>query len=105
MKFASVEFLEKLPLPADEKWKDGVWFIEAFSKDDFKLEFFALRGVDYQTPHSQDEFYIIIGGTANLIKEDETINCQTGDALFVAAGAKHHFENISDDFAAWVIFF
>lgn len=105
MKFSPENFLGKLPLPADEKWKDGVWFTGAFRKGEFELEFFAPRGADYQTPHEKDEFYIIARGTANLIKEGEAISCQTGDALFVAAGEAHHFEDFSDDFATWVIFF
>jgi mannose-6-phosphate isomerase-like protein (cupin superfamily) len=105
MKFTIDELRARLPLPADGKWKDGVWFTSAFTKGDFELEFFAPRGHDYQTPHEKDEFYIIVSGTADLIKPGETINCRTGDALFVAAGEEHHFENFSDDFAAWVIFF
>jgi len=105
MKFSIEEFRARLPLPADEKWKDGVWFTNAFTKGDFELEFFAPRGKDYQPPHEKDEFYIIVGGTADLIKAGETIDCRIGDALFVAAGEDHHFENISDDFATWVIFF
>ncbi len=105
MKFTTNEFLAKLPLPADEKWKDGVWFTNAFTKGAFELEFFAPRGTDYQTPHEKDEFYIIISGAADLIKENEIINCQIGDAIFVEAGEKHYFEKISDDFATWVIFF
>lgn len=105
MKFSAADFLAKLPLPADEKWKDGIWFTNAFTKNEFELEFFAPRGQDYQTPHEKDEFYIIVSGTADLITENEIINCQPGDALFVAAGKAHHFENISEDFATWVIFF
>jgi mannose-6-phosphate isomerase-like protein (cupin superfamily) len=105
MKFTIEEFRGKLPLPADEKWKDGVWFTNAFTKGDFELEFFAPRGKDYQTPHEKDEFYIIVSGTADLITENESVNCKIGDALFVAEGELHHFENISEDFAAWVIFF
>ena len=105
MKLTSEEFLGKLPLPPNKKWKDGVWFTNAFTKGNFELEFFSPRGTDYQTPHEKDEFYIIINGTADLIKEKETVNCKVGDAIFVEAGEKHHFENISDDFAAWVAFF
>lgn len=105
MKFTHEEFLSRLSLPADDKWKDGVRFIKAFSKENFELEFFAPRGTDNQTPHTKDEFYIIAAGSANLIKENEMINCKAGDALFVAAGAEHHFANISDNFATWVIFF
>lgn len=105
MKFEIKEFLAKLPLPADKKWKEGVWFTNAFAKGNFQLEFFAPRGNDYQTPHEKDEFYIIVSGTADLITEDKTINCAIGDAVLVRAGDLHHFENISDDFATWVIFF
>lgn len=32
MKFTIDEFLAKLPLPADEKWKNGVWDVEALRK-------------------------------------------------------------------------
>jgi quercetin dioxygenase-like cupin family protein len=105
MKFSFEEHAAKLPLPANEKWKDGVWFVNSFTKGDFELEFFAPRGTDYQTPHEKDEFYIIVSGTAVLMKENETVECSVGDAIFVEAGEKHHFENISDDFATWVIFF
>lgn len=105
MKFSPEELLSKLPLPKNEKWKDGVWFSNVFSKGNFELEFFAPRGKDYQTPHEKDEFYIIVNGSADLIKDSEVVNCQIGDAVFVAAGENHHFENISDDFATWVIFF
>ena len=97
--------MKRLPLPADEKWKDGVPFVNAFAKGEFVLEYFAPRGKDYQTAHEKDEFYIIVSGTADLIEESETISCKTGDAIFVPAGEDHHFENISDDFATWVIFF
>jgi mannose-6-phosphate isomerase-like protein (cupin superfamily) len=105
MKFTIEEFLAKLPRPANEKWKDGVWFTNAFSKGDFELEFFAPRGRDYQTPHDKDEFYIIVRGAADLLIENEKIPCALGDALFVPAKIEHHFENMSDDFAAWAIFF
>ena len=105
MKFGIEEFRQRLPLPADEKWKDGVWFTNAFTKSNFELEFFAPRGNDYQTPHEKDEFYIIVSGSADLLKENETVSCRLGDAIFVGAGEPHHFENISDDFATWVIFF
>ena len=29
----------------------------------------------------------------------------SGDAFFVEAGVRHHFENFTDDFATWAIFF
>ena len=105
MKLTPEQFLARLPLPANEKWKDGLWHTTAFQKGELELEFFAPRGTDYQTPHEKDEFYFIIAGSADLIRETETVSCSVGDAVFVPAGEPHHFENISADFAAWVIFF
>ncbi|HLM01360.1 MAG TPA: hypothetical protein VK400_09940, partial [Pyrinomonadaceae bacterium] len=67
MRFTIKEFLEKLPLPADEKWKDGVWDVEPFEKGNVTLVFFAPRGADYQTFHEKDEFYFIARGAAELI--------------------------------------
>lgn len=105
MKFAADEFLKKLPLAANEKWKDGVWFIESFRKGKVTLEFFAPRGKDYQTAHDEDEFYFIVCGSGVLIIDGESNDCFPGDAFFVAAKVRHHFERFSDDFATWVILF
>ncbi|MGC2234867.1 MAG: cupin domain-containing protein [Pyrinomonadaceae bacterium] len=105
MKFTPEEFLARLPLPADEKWREGVRFTNVFSKGDFELEFFAPRGKDYQNPHEKDEIYVIARGNGEFVKEDERMTFTAGDVLFVEAGVEHHFENFSDDFATWVIFF
>lgn len=105
MRFSIEEFESQLPLPANEKWKEGVWFTNVFKKGDFELEFFAPNGKDYQTPHDKDEFYIVVRGSAVLVKENERFNCKSGDALFVEVRVSHHFEEMSPDFATWVIFF
>ncbi len=62
-------------------------------------------GVDEQAPHDQDEIYIVQTGTGSLVRGEEIIPFEPGDALFVAAGVDHHFVDFSDDFAAWVIFY
>lgn len=105
MKFTIDEFLEKLPLPADDKWRDGVFDVEPFKKENVTLVFFAPRGTDYQTFHDEDEFYFIARGTGELVIENERFNCAAGDAFFVPAKKEHHFENFSEDFATWAIFF
>ncbi len=65
---------------------------------------YAPRGRDDQTPHRQDEVYIIQCGHGRLRKGVETRDFGPGDVLFVEAGADHRFEEFSDDFAAWAIF-
>ena len=105
MKFTVEEFLAKLPLPATDKWKDGVWDVEPFTKSGVSLVFFAPRGVDYQTSHDEDEFYFVVRGSGELVLGDQRIPCKVGDVLFVEADREHHFENFTDDFASWAVFF
>ena len=68
------------------------------------LEVFAPRGADRQSPHEQDELYIIAGGTARFDHAGAIKPVASGDALFVPAGDLHHFVDMSEDFVTWVIF-
>ena len=105
MKFTVEEFLEKLPLPANEKWQDGIFDVESFKKENISLVFFAPHGTDYQTSHDEDEFYFIVRGAGELIIENERFSCAVGDAFFVPKRVQHHFENFTADFATWAVFF
>ncbi len=105
MKFTIDDFLHKLPLPGNDKWKGGVWDVEPFKKGNVTLVFFAPRETDYQTFHEEDEYYFIARGSGKLVIEEEVFDCATGDAFFVAANLRHHFEDFTDDFATWAIFF
>lgn len=69
------------------------------------IEYFAPQEVDTQTPHKQDEIYVVIHGHSTFYRDDEKTSCRKGDIIFVPAGMEHHFENFSDDFAVWVIFY
>jgi mannose-6-phosphate isomerase-like protein (cupin superfamily) len=58
-----------------------------------------------QTPHEQDEIYVIIRGKGTLIHDGKRNTFQAGDLLFVAAGVEHQFEDIGNDLAVWRIFY
>ena len=58
-----------------------------------------------QTPHEQDEVYVIVRGSGVLVHDGNRDQCQAGDLMFVAAGTDHHFEDFTDDLAVWVVFF
>lgn len=85
--------------------KIGVRFATFFEQGDFLLEYYAPRGHDPQQPHDQDEFYIIERGTGKFSCDGKTMPFAPGDTLFVPAGVVHRFEEFTDDFGAWVIFF
>ena len=80
-------------------------FIAIMKHGSMIVEYYAPKDKDLQTPHRQDELYIIAAGKGTFNRNGEKVTCKTGDVLFVPAGMKHHFENFSNDFATWVIFY
>jgi mannose-6-phosphate isomerase-like protein (cupin superfamily) len=58
-----------------------------------------------QTPHDQDEIYVIIRGHGVLFHDGKRDPFRAGDLLFVAAGTDHHFEDFTEDLAVWVVFY
>ena len=65
---------------------------------------YAPSGIDDQTPHEQDELYIVRRGRADIVKNGERSAVQPDDVIFVEAHAVHRFENMSEDFLTWVVF-
>jgi mannose-6-phosphate isomerase-like protein (cupin superfamily) len=90
---------EKVPTPR------GKPFVELLRHGTMSVEFYAPRGVDTQTPHSQDELYVVVSGSGEFINGPRRHRFGPGDLLFVPAGVEHRFENFSDDFAVWVVFY
>jgi mannose-6-phosphate isomerase-like protein (cupin superfamily) len=58
-----------------------------------------------QTPHAQDEIYVIIRGRGVLIHDGKRDPFESGDLLFVAAGIEHHYEDFTEDLALWRVFY
>lgn len=58
-----------------------------------------------QAPHEQDELYFIIRGSGVLFHNGERSRFEAGDAMFVAAGVEHRFEDFTDDLSVWVVFY
>ena len=46
---------------------------------------------DHQSPHEDDEVYVVLEGRGVLTVEDERIPVEKGKAVFVPAGAEHRF--------------
>lgn len=56
-------------------------------------------------PHDRDEAYIVASGSGTFRRGDERVPFQQGDFLFAAAGVPHRFEEFTEDFQTWLIFF
>jgi len=69
------------------------------------VEIYKPRQTDKQTPHLQDELYVVISGSGEFLNGTVRAPFQPGDILFARAGVEHRFENFTEDFATWVIFY
>ena len=79
--------------------------VEVFGHGTLSVKVYAPRGRDAQTPHTRDEAYVVARGTGEFVSGDTRVPFGPGDFLFAAAGVPHRFENFSDDFAVWVLFY
>ncbi len=70
-----------------------------------ELGYYKPDGVDPQQPHSQDEIYFVQSGSGMFVIGEDRQPFATGEALFVPAGVVHRFEDFTDDFEAWVVFY
>lgn len=84
---------------------DGQLFTTVLEHGSMSVEIYRPDRVDLQQPHEQDELYVVISGTGEFRNGDVKTAFQPGDVLFVPAGVVHHFENFTDDFSTWVIFY
>lgn len=58
-----------------------------------------------QTPHAQDEIYVIVQGRGVLFHDGKRDTFEPGDVMFIAAGTEHRFEDFTEDLAVWVVFY
>ena len=78
---------------------------ELFTHGSLTIEVYRPDRVDRQQPHEQDEVYVVIAGTGEFVNGGTRQPFEPGEVLFVPAGVEHRFEDFSDDFATWVIFY
>ncbi len=76
-----------------------------FGHGTLELRWYAPRGTDRQVPHDRDELYVVVSGHGEFVCGGQRAPFAPGDALFAPAGAEHRFENFSEDFATWVMFY
>jgi len=88
-----------------ERITSGLRSAPLFEHGTLLVKFYAPRGHDAQTRHTRDEVYVIAQGRGIFFDGSERRPFAAGDMLFVAAGITHRFEQFSDDFGTWVMFY
>lgn len=109
MKADFAQLITALPQGGSARYPLGTPFVNALQHGTMSVELFAPNasrlGRDIQQPHTQDELYVVQRGRSAFWLDGERSEVQPGDVLFVPAGAQHRFEEFSDDFVTWVIFY
>ncbi|WP_217351159.1 cupin domain-containing protein [Thalassospira marina] len=104
-------------IPSADKWQASLFeamavlrnqtsprFDVLLKRGTMSVEVYAPQKQDHQTPHRQDELYIIQSGAGIFSRDGQRSPCRAGDVLLVPAGMDHRFEDFTDDFVTWVIF-
>ena len=81
------------------------WIVHLDS-DDLSVGTYSIPagGLDDQTPHTEDEIYVVRAGRATLVTSSGTAEVGPGSVVFVPAMEAHRFTGISEDLALLVIF-
>lgn len=64
----------------------------------------AAGATDPQSPHLEDEVYVVVAGRARVAVGDDEREVRPGDTIFVAATVSHRFHDIVEDLELIVIF-
>jgi mannose-6-phosphate isomerase-like protein (cupin superfamily) len=59
---------------------------------------------DDQTPHAEDELYVVLRGSAVLEVGGEDRPVGPGSTVYVARGVEHRFHSIGEELAVMVVF-
>ena len=61
-------------------------------------------GIDPQSPHLEDEVYVVVGGRARVTVGADEREITPGDTIFVGALVPHRFHDIVKDLELIVVF-
>ena len=85
---------------------DGTHWIEHLTVADLSAGTYSIPagGTDGQEPHTEDEIYVVTAGRAVLQAGGDSAPVGPGSVVYVAAGERHRFTDITEDLAAFVLF-
>lgn len=84
----------------------GATWVEHLRVPDLSVGTYCLPagGEDEQSPHTEDEIYIVAAGRATLLSGGEEAAVGPGSVIYVPAGEVHRFTDIAEDLAVVVVF-
>ncbi|MDQ2814179.1 MAG: cupin domain-containing protein [Actinomycetota bacterium] len=93
------------PPDGNEPGEPNHWVVH-LNSEDLSLGTYSIPagGLDDQSPHTEDEIYVVQSGRATLVTDSGTAQVGPGSVVFVPAGETHRFTGILEDLALVVVF-
>jgi mannose-6-phosphate isomerase-like protein (cupin superfamily) len=84
----------------------GTPYLDFIKSDSMSVGLYVLEAgaTDGQSPHTEDEVYVVLEGRSKFTAADETRAVAAGDVIFVAAGVVHRFHDITERLRLIVVF-
>jgi mannose-6-phosphate isomerase-like protein (cupin superfamily) len=81
-------------------------YVPQFASKDLSVGTYSIPagGVDDQSPHDEDEIYVVTAGKAVISCDSGSSPVGPGSVIFVPAGEGHRFVDIGEDLALLVFF-
>jgi mannose-6-phosphate isomerase-like protein (cupin superfamily) len=92
--------------PDDGEPGDLNHWVVHLNSEDLSLGTYSIPagGLDDQTPHTEDEIYVVQSGYATLVTTSGAVEVGPGSVVFVPAGETHMFVDIIEDLSLIVVF-
>lgn len=92
-------------LDAERAANEGA-YLRFLTERNMSVGLYALDpgATDTQSPHGQDEVYLVVSGRAAITVGDETTSVARGSVVYVPAGTPHRFHHISEPLRVLVVF-
>ena len=86
--------------------KSGERYHEFFSADRLSVGLYVLKAgtKDPQTPHTEDEIYYVVSGSATIEVMGEQRQVRAGAVIYVDAHTALRFHSITEDLSVIVVF-
>lgn len=81
-------------------------YVENLRVADLSLGTYSIPagGLDDQSPHTEDEIYVVQTGQARLVAGGSEVEVGPGSVIYVPAGEEHRFTDVTADLTLVVMF-
>jgi mannose-6-phosphate isomerase-like protein (cupin superfamily) len=87
-------------------FSDAGGYVEHLRVPDLSVGTYSIPagGRDDQSPHTEDEIYVVTRGRARMTAPTGSVDVGPGSVIFVPANEEHRFVDVAEDLSVLVLF-